>query len=92
MVELVALKLEPRKTFKTVSFTGMKTGWGPAGRGRQVGAQEDEKRKRFSKIGLRWQPCKLDKKSQEGKKVMMKARFPKRRAKYLGLGRHRGKD
>lgn len=68
MVELVALELEPRKSFKAVSFTGMKTGWGPAGRGRQVGAQEDEKRKRLSKIGLQWQPCKFDKKSQEGKK------------------------
>lgn len=52
MVELVALELEPRKSFETVSFAGMKTGWGPAGRGSQVGAQEDEKRKRFSKIGL----------------------------------------
>lgn len=47
MVQLVALELEPRKSFKTGSFAGIETGWRPASRGRQVGGQEDEKRKRF---------------------------------------------
>lgn len=44
MVELVALELESRKSFKTVSFAGMKTRCGPASRGRQVGAQKDERK------------------------------------------------